>query len=466
MFDWEDEAQENEFQSELERFEKQLQEDTVGFYDAEQIEHFIDYFLSMGDFTRAEQTAEVGIRLYSFNALFFLRKAQALSAIGSLKQALMALSEAEKLDHKSAEILSTKATIFSQMHDSKRAINLFTRALEFSTEEEANEIYNDLISEYINLREFEKAIKYIQLLLQENPKNEVLIYELAFCYERLEKLEEAKKVYIDFLEEYPMSFTAWYNLGNTYSKSDEHELALEAYEFCLTINARFTPAAFNKGNAELNLEKYDDAVNSFTYCLQNDGDDAMTLCYLGEAYEQLEQLDESWSYYQKALSINPDLSEAWLGLGIVKDLQGKPKECLHYIERAIEIDPHMDGYFHVYAGALENAEMLPEAEEAYLACLTLNSENEDCFYDYVSYLFEHNTTAVSKFILDYDEKYKYFFSRVAVVYLFWTQGHIDIAVQAYKMLLEQDIEEAKELFIRFPELKTVEEFVNLTPKTE
>jgi hypothetical protein len=55
---------------------------------------------------------------------------------------------------------------------------------------------------------------------------------------------------------------------------------------------------------------------------------------------------------------------------------------------------------------------------------------------------------------------------VAVVYLFWTQGHIDIAVQAYKMLLEQDIEEAKELFIRFPELKTVEDFVNLTPKTE
>lgn len=48
MFDWEDEAQENEFQSELERFEKQLQDDTVGFYDAEQIEHFIDYFFVDG----------------------------------------------------------------------------------------------------------------------------------------------------------------------------------------------------------------------------------------------------------------------------------------------------------------------------------------------------------------------------------------------------------------------------------
>ncbi len=461
MFDWEEEAQENDFQNDLERFEKQLNEDNVGFYDAEQIEHFIDYFLSLGDFSSAVRAAEVGIHLFNFNSLFYIRKAQSLSALGSLKQALMALSEAEQLEQKTAEIFATKATIFSQMHDSKRAINLFVRALEYANEEDAIEIYNDLISEYINIREFDKAIKYIQLLLEANPKNEVLTYELAFCYERLDKLEEAKNVYTAFLEENPMSFTAWYNLGNTYSKSDEHQLALEAYEFCLTINSKFTPAAFNKGNAELNLEQHEDAVNSFTYCLQIDGEDAMTYCYLGEAHEQLEKLDESWSFYQKALSLNPDLSEAWLGLGIVKDLQGKPKECLHYLERAIEIDPQMDGYFHVYAGALENAEMFIEAEEAYLACLTLNAENEDCFFDYVEFLFEKHPELTSKFVLEFDEKNKKFFSRIAVVYLFWTQGHIEVALQAFRLLIEEEKEQANELFVRFPELKSVEEFVNL-----
>ncbi|AEA45630.1 tetratricopeptide repeat protein [Fluviicola taffensis] len=464
MFDWEDDNDsfENHLNDDLQRFEAQLESNSVGFFDSDRLEAIIDHYLMNGNYSKGELAAEVGIQQYPFNTLFQIRRAQAMSGLGKLKEALELLDSAEKIDSESMELFLTKATIFSQLRDSKRAVNFFKRALELADREEKDEIFLDLATELEQLKDFKSAVEVLEEAMRSNPKNEGALYELAFCFDQLGDNARAINTYRTFLDENPYSFTAWYNLGNTYSKEEMFQDAITAYEYCTAINDRFSPAYFNMGNAQLTIEQYNESIESFERCIDIDGDDALTYCYLGEANEQLENLTVAWDFYQKALSLAPNLAEAWLGLGIVKDLQGHPKESLHYIERALEIEPEMDGYYHVYAGALENAEMLEEAEEAYLACLTLEPGNEDCYFDYVDFLIENRVGEVRTFVENFILKNQLFFSVLPIIYLNWISNNPEGAKIMLVESFNKDPEKTKDVFIRYPELADVEELVNLT----
>jgi len=462
MFDWEDESQDGHLSEDLERFESQLSENAVGFYDSDRFEAIIDHYLINGNYTKANTAAEAALQQYPFHALFLIRQAQSLSGMGQLKEGLNILAEAEKMDSNSLELVLTKAAIFSQLRDSKRAVRYFREALEMAENEDKDEIYLDLATELEQLRDYSAAIEVLEEAMKMNPKNEGALYELAFCFDQLGDYSRAVKSYMNFLDENPYSFTAWYNLGNTYSKEEKYVDALNAYEYCVAINESFPPAYFNMGNAHLTLEQYHESIADFNKCIELDGDDALTYCYLGEAYEQLEDLDNAWFFYQKSLTLAPNLAEAWLGLGIVKDLQGRPKESLSYIERAIELEPEMDGYHHVYAGALENCEMYVEAESAYLACLALEPNNEDAYFDYVDYLLEHDVARVRHFVEEYVMANNAFFSILPIIYLNWMGDRMEEAKIILVECFAKNPEKTKELFVRYPELMNVAEFVNLT----
>jgi tetratricopeptide (TPR) repeat protein len=462
MFDWEEDAQENHLSEDIDRFESQLASDSVGFFDSDRLEAIVDHYLMNGNYSKGVMAADVGMQQFPFYALFKLRKAQALSGLGKLKEALILLDEAEKVEIASMELLLTKAAIFSQLRDSKRAVRYFEEALKLAENEDRDEIYLDLASELEQLQDFNGAISVLEEAMRQNPKNEGALYELAFCFDQLGNNQRAIASYSAFLEDNPYSFTVWYNLGNTFSKGERFADAVTAYDYCIAINERFSPAYFNRGNAQLSLDQYNESIESFLKCIEIDGDDALTYCYLGEAYEQLEQLDTSWDYYQRSLSIAPGLAEAWLGLGIVKDLQGKPKESLQYIERAIELEPAIDSYYHVYAGALENAEMIDEAEKAYITCLSMDAHNEDAFFDYVDFLMDYRVAQVRSFVETYVLEHGIFYTILPIIYLNWLAGKME---ESKLMLVEcfaKDPEKTKDLFIRYPELMNVTEFVTLT----
>lgn len=462
MFDWEEESQDGHLGEDLERFELQLSQDAVGFYDSDRFEAIIDHYIINGNYTKANMAAEVALQQYPFYALFFVRKAQAMSGLGQLREALNTLAEAEKMDAHSVELMLTKAAIFSQLRDSKRAVRYYRAALDMAEKEDKDEIYLDLATELEQLKDFSGAIEVLEEAMRLNPKNEGALYELAFCFDQLGDYHRAVKSYTDFLDENPYSFTAWYNLGNTYSKEEKYVEALNAYEYCVAINESFSPAYFNMGNAHLSLEQYRESITAFNKCIELDGDDALTYCYLGESYEQLEELETAWDYYQKSLTLAPNLAEAWLGLGIVKDLQGKPRESLHYIERALELEPEMDGYHHVYAGALENCDLLEEAERAYQTCLSLEPNNEDAFFDYVDFLLDHDPKRVRAFVEDYVMTSNAFFSILPVIYLNWSAGRMEEAKIILSECYAKNPEKTKEVFVRYPELLNVPDFVNLT----
>ncbi|MCE3294866.1 MAG: hypothetical protein K0R65_580 [Crocinitomicaceae bacterium] len=465
---FEDEDEENNdgnFNEYLDRFERSLKGEPIGFVDSDQIEILIDHYLMNGMYSKASSCADLGIQLFPFNNLFYLRKAQAISAQGLLREALELLSQIEKTETASCEFFLTKAAIFSQLRDSKRAIKYFKEALSLSEKEDRDEIYLDLAMEYESQNDFQSAIGILLEAVRLNPQNEGAIYELAYCYDQISDFERAIECYSNFIDENPYSFTAWYNLGNAYSKLENYEKAIWAYDYCLIINEEFSPAYFNLGNAYLSTEKYNLAIENFEKCMEIDGEDGLALCYVGECYEQLENYDLAKHYYYRSIEFIPDLPEAWLGLGIVADLEENTIEGIRLIEKAIALDPENSSFYHVLAGAFEKIEAVDKANEAYLQSLELDNSNDEVFTDYIDFLIESTFIKEAYSFAEtfpVDPKIE-FEKNLALVNLNLLTGRKEEAVLLLIACIEEDAERAKKIFSLYPDLENDQNIVHLFP---
>lgn len=461
-----DEEDDNYFEGDLsqdiESFDNYLKGGVIGYYDVDRLEAMVDHYLLGGQYKKGKKCAEYALSIFSFAPIFKLRMSQALSGMGKLKEALGMLSEIEKTLGEDCEWLLTKASIFSQLKDSKLAVRFFRAALSKADNEDKDEIFLDLAMELENGNDYKGAIEVLKEAMRHNPKNEGAIYELAYCYDQLEEVENAIKSYSDFIDDNPYSFTAWYNLANAYSKNENYEKAVWAYDYCLLINEDFGPAYFNLGNAYLSQEKYKLAIDHFEKCMEIDGDDPVALCYIGEAYEQLDQLALAKMFYQRSLEMAPLLPDAWLGMGIVHDLEGKTFEALTFIFKALELDDQNAGIFHVLAGAYEKLGETDLAIENYLKALRLENEDEETLGSLVELLLEKNPKEALDFVLNFQENFgdnEHLPLHVTNVY--WSIGKKSEAMNYFRSFFQENPILAKEIFDINPDLKKVSAFTNL-----
>ena len=463
MFDdEEDDFLDGNLSEDVDRFEQFLNGGEIGFFDSDRLEAVLDHFLMNGQYSKASAVADYALDLYAYNPLFLLRKAQAISAMGQLKEGLALLTQAEKLETPNCEFYLTKASIFSQLRDSKTAIKYFKEALQLAEPEDRDEIFLDLAMEYENANDYKRAVKILQEAIRYNPSNEGAIYEMAFCYDQLGEYEQAIKSYSDYIDENPYSFTAWYNLGNAYSKMEEHDKAIWAYDYCVVINEEFGPVYFNLGNAYMSKEQFQNAIQSFSKSMELDGEDPVALCYIGEAYEQLGDLGLARGYYQQSLELAPMLPDAWLGLGIIEDLEGRTKEALVLLHKAAELDPENSGVYHVLAGAYEKLEDFVQAMDYYQLSLALDPTDEECLTSFMQLYVSLSPIEALAYIQDFNEKIQENeLGLVLEVNTLILLGRKTEALELFKVCLEVDREKAKELFDINPELNNVQEFVHL-----
>ena len=80
----------------------------------------------------------------------------------------------------SMEVLLSKASVFSQLKDTKNAIKYFKGAIIEAAPEDRDEIYLDLAMEYQNNDEYQLAINVLIEAVNANKSNEGAIYELAY----------------------------------------------------------------------------------------------------------------------------------------------------------------------------------------------------------------------------------------------------------------------------------------------
>jgi len=353
-----------EFQVLLRKYEDMRSGAQPIFFDVEEFEQIIDYYLDDFQFDEAREAANLGKRQHPASVEIKYKFIHIYIEQGQPKKALTMLEEIPVWEENNPERYFLKGTALCMIGRLKESEAQFDRGLELSEDDTFDALINISIA-FENIRHFEQAVKYLLQAYNQQPDNLSVLYDLGYFYDRLHKFDESLKYYLRYLEVDPYSDNVWYNLGIVYHKLEEFEKAVEAYDFSIAINPDYASAYFNKASVWVNAGKYGNAIAAYREFLEVEPENTQAYCYMGDCYEQMDRLDEALAAYRKVIELDNIDPEGWFGAGMIYHRKGDHQEAITYILKAIEFDNNNLDYWINLGYANEDAGMIEEAVKCY-----------------------------------------------------------------------------------------------------
>jgi tetratricopeptide (TPR) repeat protein len=356
------------------RYENFLSGTAAGYFDVEELEIIVDYYLRKGQTKDSAKALEFGLVLHPQSTALQTKRAKVYLAVGDFKKAFRILDTFADTNDYELTLLKIEALL--KLGRNKEATLLCQSLLEDENAEIDN-INLDIAYIYFGLLNFESAIIYLNKGDEFNPRNIDLLFELGFCYEQLSDREKAIETYNRIIDIDSFIAEAWFNMGQVYFSMLEYNKALNAYDYALTINEDDTFAILQKAHTHFQLGQYEIAVEGYLEYEKEAFDPWQAKLFIGECYEKLEKYDEAIAYYQRSLVENPDNYDALTGIGICCLEQEKFAESIDYINKALELYEDASDAWVYLAEGLIGINDNDNALLAYLKSITLDPEQPD-----------------------------------------------------------------------------------------
>jgi tetratricopeptide (TPR) repeat protein len=362
----------------LQKYEKMKKDTKSVFFDVEEFEQIIDYFLDDMQFEEATEAAELGSVQHPASVEIKYKFIHICMEQGHAKEAIKVLNEIPSWEHANSEFHFLYGTALCQTGKLNEAEKSFDHALSISSEEAFEALQNIAIA-FENARHFRLAIKYLLQAYDLAPDNLSVLYDLGYFHERVDKFEKSISYYEGYLDFDPFSENVWYNLGVVYFKTDHPEKAIDAYEYSIALNPDYASAYFNKANVWASISRFDKAIESFKEFIAIEPTSTQAHCFLGDCYEQIENYDDALAAYQKVIEIDNTESEGWFGAGMIYYQQSAYKEAITYILKALDFDGKNLDYWLNLGYVYEEAEKFNEAIRCYKHITKLDRSDHEAW---------------------------------------------------------------------------------------
>lgn len=349
-----------EFQVLLRKYEDMRSGVQSVFFDVEEFEQIIDYYLDDFQYDEARAAADLGKQQHPGSVEIQYKFIHIYIEQGKPKKALALLEEIPVWEEDNPERHFLKGTALCLLGKLKEAEAQFDRALEISSEDTFEALLNISIA-FENVRHYELAIKYLLQAYRQQPENLSVLYDLGYFYDRLHRFDESLRYYQQYLDLDPYSDNVWYNTGIVHHKLEEHDQAVEAYDYSIAINPDYASAYFNKASVWVGAGRFEKAIDAYREFLDVEPENTQAYCYIGDCYEQMNMLDHAMTAFQKVIELDNTDPEGWFGAGMIYQRLGQLQEAITYILKAIEFDNNnLDywinlGYVNEEAGQVEEA---------------------------------------------------------------------------------------------------------------
>ncbi len=354
----------DEFQVLLRKYEDMRSGVQSIFFDVEEFEQIIDYYLDDFQYDEAKEAANLGEKQHPTSVEIKYKFVHIYIEQGKPKKALTLLEEIPVWEENNPERYFLKGTALCQLGKLKEAEAQFDRAIEISVDDNFEALLNISIA-FENVRHFELAVKYLLQAYRQQPENLSVLYDLGYFYDRLHRFDESLKYYHRYLDLDPYSDNVWYNTGIVYHKLEQFEKAAEAYEFSIVINPDYASAYFNKASVWVNAGKFEMAIATYKEFLEVEPGNTQAYCYMGDCYEQMDRLDDALAAFQKVIELDNTDPEGWFGAGMIYMKQNLLQEAITYILKAIEFENNNLDYWINLGYANEDAGLFEEAVKCY-----------------------------------------------------------------------------------------------------
>lgn len=304
----------------------------------------------------------------------FFKKGMVFSNLQKYQEAVIAFSEALKLQPDNVEILSEMAEGLSILGNQQDAVYYYNKAINIEPQNLA--LKAKLGRVYINKKEMKKAFELFSGIYAADSTNVYWNKQLAFCSFQTGKRLQAAHLYEKVLEANPRDYGTYANLIHTYSREKEADKIMAAIDKGLIQfpgdaelileKANFYFRTRNNEPAMLEFENYftasgdsvyeivlnyaistyfskdeKKAMNILDKLFVTNPNDLFVMYYKSLCYKKMSDYQNAEKYMQWAIDLTiPDyVPEMYHHLGQIFGQQRKFKESIAALQKSNELDP-------------------------------------------------------------------------------------------------------------------------------
>jgi len=354
------------------------------YYDMDQMEIIIDFYLENADGDMLEKSVRYGERLFPQSNEMKLRRAHLLCMKEKYDDALAILKQLIRMEPDNTDVLYAMGTVYSALDRPEKAIRYYQQAS--SDGYELDTIYCNIGEEYEKMLDYKTAKMYYRKALKTNPSSSRGLYGLYFNYIFAEEYHDAIDFFSAFVNEHPYEHIAWYCLGNAFSMAGLYEKALDAYEYTLAIEPSFLDAYLHQGYAYNCLHDTPKAVSALLEGLKYADDKASIYCRVAQLFRDDGNQITAISYLQHALKEDSYYEEAWILLALCLSETGQHQEAIDAANQALRINSQSPAILASAAMIFAASGDDQAAEELFNGVVSLFPEMESNRISFAEYL--------------------------------------------------------------------------------
>lgn len=345
----------------INRFEEMLEENERYYFDGEEFNEIIGYYLDVGDLPFAYKAIEYALQLHPGSVEMQVKVLEYMLEVDMLKEAAELIEELKDVMANEIDFIIAQAKFWSLKNQHRRAISFYKKALDLDVENEY--IHHCLGIEYLQLKEIGQALFHFKSALDLDIDDVIAFNACIQCFEEIGRTRDC----IDFLNQYinfrPYSDFAWFQLGLQYLKLKDYHKAVESFDFAVCIQPKSINNLMQLAFCYEQLNDYNKAIETYIEALEYDDSPAYTLMKIGKCHLKNQDVSKALAYFHKAIHEDPQLDKAWSETSEIYESFGDFEEAAHYLTRAVELDSmHINywkrlAFLNIQIGKYEEAEI-------------------------------------------------------------------------------------------------------------
>lgn len=360
------------------------------YFDVEEFEIIIEYYLEYLDIESAEKALKIAFCLHPNNPDLLLKQSEINFHKSDFRAALQCLKKYPNPND--SEMLFWQGKSLIELD----CIDLACECFNTIAENEKNDknfdvLCFDIARAFYDERFCRISIEWLKKGYAFNPKNTLLINYYAQQYSFLNQYEEAIDLLNKSLDLDPYQSSVWAQLCSNLLKVGKLNEAIEAIDFTILLNKENSMAWQLKGDLLCDAKEFDKAIK----CLSKAKDlatspEEKSECFflLADCFEQKGDYTNALSCYQENIRLNKELgiSDSASLLGYAYSLLETEKydEALKICEELSKTFPDLsEGWF--YKGEVFSAlNRFDEAEECYIKAIETENNQEFLYSAFIS----------------------------------------------------------------------------------
>ncbi|MBV8069673.1 MAG: tetratricopeptide repeat protein [Acidobacteriaceae bacterium] len=209
---------------------------------------------------------------------------------------------------------------------------------------QASELYAALLLQASSPAELSRAVDELKSMVQNNPTNASLHFDLARAYFGLNERDTALSEALDAARENPRLLEARVLAARVYEDRGDYGKALEQTGLVLESQPGSPDARLIRDRALIANGEADKALPELQALVQRFPQSNDSRLTLADLYLREKQFDKATEEYNKVWTSTPPDVRGFVGLQTVKLAQGKPDEAVEGMQDLVNKNPRDPGY--------------------------------------------------------------------------------------------------------------------------